>query len=353
MQQETLRKSQELRRDQFKRHGVSNDDKMTFFLVKWIFNAIKRDSMTEDPKLQGNPYVNKMELVKQLMKNPELTKALGYQNPDEIKDGVRKAGCKKENCLLWEEFLDFFFLKGATTIAERIEGETWWRMIGVDDELPDVEEKENIVDNATQAKKAEIPRYRGANKKLKEVPMTASLHMLQETRVHQTEKEVEEEYRLLADQKGKEVKGSQRPKVDDSALEELGFKRESSKCLLLESQIRIMEGIFEHLDTYKDRLLRRSEFIMALRTDERVVDYIDVNAVQLPNSTRKLTLDEILVEVEKDEMFEKVQMGKKGKQINHKEFITWREFMSYFTDYREIEERNQRSKDLEKTREAI
>jgi len=26
--------------------------------------------------------------------------------------------------------------------------------------------------------------------------------------------------------------------------------------------------------------------------------------------------------------------------INHKEFITWKEFIGYFTDYREIEERN-------------
>ena len=27
--------------DQFKILGVSNEDKMTFFLLKWIFNAIK------------------------------------------------------------------------------------------------------------------------------------------------------------------------------------------------------------------------------------------------------------------------------------------------------------------------
>lgn len=31
-------------KDPFKRLGVSNEDKMTYFLLKWIFNAIKRDS---------------------------------------------------------------------------------------------------------------------------------------------------------------------------------------------------------------------------------------------------------------------------------------------------------------------
>ena len=35
-------------KDPFKRLGVSNEDKMTFFLLKWIFNAIKRDSSVED-----------------------------------------------------------------------------------------------------------------------------------------------------------------------------------------------------------------------------------------------------------------------------------------------------------------
>lgn len=44
---------------------------------------------------------------------------------------------------------------------------------------------------------------------------------------------------------------------------------------------------------------------MKLRTDERVVDFIDADAVKLPYTTnRTLTLDEILAEIEKDEMYE-------------------------------------------------
>ena len=71
-----------------------------------------------------------------------------------------------------------------------------------------------------------------------------------------------------------------------------------------------MKEIFEALDKYNDAILRRNQFIMALRTDERVVEFIDVDAIKVPYSNRILTLDEVLVEVEKDEMYEMTQVGK-------------------------------------------
>jgi hypothetical protein len=37
-------------KDPFHNLGVSGTDKMTFFLLKWVFNAIKRDSADDDPK---------------------------------------------------------------------------------------------------------------------------------------------------------------------------------------------------------------------------------------------------------------------------------------------------------------
>lgn len=98
-------------KDPFKRLGVSNEDKMTFFLLKWIFNAVKRDSPLEDTKLQGKPYITKVDLVKQLAKNDELMNALGYEGPEEITTGVRKMPTTKEGSMLWEEFLDFFFMR--------------------------------------------------------------------------------------------------------------------------------------------------------------------------------------------------------------------------------------------------
>ena len=56
------------------------------------------------------------------------------------------------------------------------------------------------------------------------------------------------------------------------------------------------------------------------------------------------------MEVEKDEMFETANLGKQANQINHKEFITWKEFMTYFNDYRDIDDRNKKAKEIQKTR---
>ena len=133
---------------------------------------------------------------------------------------------------------------------------------------------------------------------------------------------------------------------DDEEGGLFGFKREKSECKLLQSQIAIMQEIYEALDKYNDGILRRSQYIMSLRTDERIVEFIDVDAVKVPYSKRILALDEVLQEVEKDEMYETAHLGKQANQINHKEFITWREFMTYFNDYREIEERNKKAKEI-------
>lgn len=115
-----------------------------------------------------------------------------------------------------------------------------------------------------------------------------------------------------------------------------------------------MEEIYKSLDKYDDKILKRSEYLMRLRTDEKVVDFIDVDAVQLPNDKKIiLTLDQVLVEIERDEMFEISKLAKNDDAINHKEFITWREFLQYFEDYRNIDERNKKSKQIEKTRDSL
>lgn len=65
-----------------------------------------------------------------------------------------------------------------------------------------------------------------------------------------------------------------------------------------------MQEIYDAMDKYRDKILRRADYIMSLRTDERVVEFIDVDAVQIPYSKKLLTLDEVLVEIEKDELYE-------------------------------------------------
>jgi hypothetical protein len=66
-----------------------------------------------------------------------------------------------------------------------------------------------------------------------------------------------------------------------------------------------MKDVFERTDKYKDFILKRSEFLMALRTDDLVVDFVDADAIKCQDARRSiLTLDQVLVEIEKDEIFE-------------------------------------------------
>lgn len=105
-------------KDPFKLLGVSNEDKMTFFLLKWVFNAVKRDD-TEAP------YVLKKELTQQLSQNSELLNAMNIPNSMVLEQMIKQAACKRENQLTWKEFLDFFFLKDAS-LQNRIDANDWW-----------------------------------------------------------------------------------------------------------------------------------------------------------------------------------------------------------------------------------
>ena len=109
---------------------------------------------------------------------------------------------------------------------------------------------------------------------------------------------------------------------------------------MLSSQMEIMKEVFDRLDKYDEGILRRSEFVMALRTDVKVIDFIDCDSVKKAYTNTLLTLDALLLEIEKDERFEQGKTKKGKNDINHKEFITWREFLNYYNDYQEIELRN-------------
>lgn len=138
------------------------------------------------------------------------------------------------------------------------------------------------------------------------VTMTPSLRVLQSTRAQKTEKEVEEEFKQLAAEKKGTAKAQTKEKTSskkqvqlpeyeslDAELggESLGFGREKSKNLLLGSQIAVMNEVFKRLDKYDEGILRRSEFVMALRTDAKVIDFIDCEAVKKAYLNVTMTLD--------------------------------------------------------------
>ena len=71
-----------------------------------------------------------------------------------------------------------------------------------------------------------------------------------------------------------------------------------------------MREVFERLDKYNEGILRRSDYVMALRTDPRVIDFIDCEALKKAYSVSTLTLDTVLLEIEKDERYDQAQTAK-------------------------------------------
>lgn len=65
-----------------------------------------------------------------------------------------------------------------------------------------------------------------------------------------------------------------------------------------------MKEVFERLDKYNEGILRRSDFVMALRMDVRVIDFIDCDSVKKAYSNSVMTLDAVLLEIEKDERYD-------------------------------------------------
>lgn len=122
MREELLKKRND---DPFKLLGVKNEDKMTFFLLKWVFNAIKQESAKDDPSFKGQPFVSKDDLLEQLKQNPELMATLQQANSLTLQKELTKARCQKEGFLSWREFLDFFLLKSNEYTPED-EREEWW-----------------------------------------------------------------------------------------------------------------------------------------------------------------------------------------------------------------------------------
>ena len=359
--------------DPFANLGVSAADKMSFFLLKWVFNAIKRDSDVDDPKFKGSSYVSKNDLLKQLAQNPELLHALGYTDPGELKDNVKLAASKKEGYLMWSEFLDFFFLKDAP-LYDRIVGQDWWNQVDHEgnqimpkeeteydplaegttelrDNLQDTSNQQLNVSNLSGGQKA----YTGHPMDSRPVKMTASLQVLQESRATKAENDVEEEFaKMAADKKTAKANPAAKPaKAKVTEYESLdmelpgeggfGFGREKSINLMLSSQMQVMNEVFDRLDRYNEGILRRSDYVMALRCDIQTIDFIDCEAVKKAYSTSKMTLDEVLLEIEKDETYDQANnTANKEELINHKEFLTWREFTTYFTDYQDIDLRNKK-----------
>ena len=88
---------QKPRSDLFTKLGVSPQDKMAFFLLKWVWNSVAEDGT-----------VTKKSLVHQLQSNKELLAALSKQSA-QLKSELGSFRSAQSDLLDWTEFMDFFF----------------------------------------------------------------------------------------------------------------------------------------------------------------------------------------------------------------------------------------------------
>jgi len=284
-----------------------------------------------------------------LDKNPDIISMLNFYSTDQVRDKLYSLKTDNRGYLTWEEFLDFFL---STTVDENDEN-PWWKKV-----LKEEEEKKAvpIVDNTDKLKtdafekqmlneKGE-PRFEGL-----ETAQEKALRLLSDTRVQRVSSNVQAEIENHQ-QRALNTKSSKRI-LETEQIEEVGDDDLfNHKCenLLLPSHMSILEEIYQNLDKFEDAILKRSEYIMALRTDPKVVEFIDADAVGIPHLRKKLNLDEVLREIEQDETMEISSNQYHGEPINHKEYITWREFVEYFDDYKPAEQRNKNRRNVQETR---
>jgi hypothetical protein len=89
--------------DPFKLLGVSKEDKMTFFLLKWIFNACKQN-------LDGETVMLKSELLEQLEQNDKILRAMnttGVPSYEFLEDLDHRLG--QGETVSWDQFCQAFF----------------------------------------------------------------------------------------------------------------------------------------------------------------------------------------------------------------------------------------------------
>jgi len=77
---------------------LSKEDRLTFSILKWIFNAMKKKDNTIDRK----------ELIEQLDQNIDIINSLGFESTEDVAHQLNLLRTKSYGKLTWEEFLDFF-----------------------------------------------------------------------------------------------------------------------------------------------------------------------------------------------------------------------------------------------------
>ena len=326
-----------------KLENMSKEDKLTFSILKWIFNAMKKKDYT----------VYRKELIEQLDQNIDILQSLGFRDSEQIEHDLSGVRTKQIGKLDWEEFLDFF---GWNSHSYKQTGDTWWKTeqegkeyyIPINEPmLARLDPEERKLQLSNQAYERMTTRVDGqpvftdlaGNKKAE-----SNMHKLTDARVNKLV--VEEIENELEDLKRAHHKSNKTPKKEEATHTTVSLNKHDNspdvykggpQWVLQNSHIAILKEIFTEADKYNDLILRREAFVNAVRDNKTAQKFLEEEAVRIDRKT-KLTLNDVLKDFEKEQYYK--DEDDPDDSVNHKEFFSFNEFVDFVENYQTSEDRH-------------
>ena len=140
---------------------------------------------------------------------------------------------------------------------------------------------------------------------------------------------------------------NKRIKTESSSYEEPLIQKQiaGNVCLLNNSEIQMLEKIYNDVDRHQDYIVPLKEFANTVRHDIQFARNLQEPAIYLSNIEKSLSLEKILYQLERE--------GLTAQEKREKEYISWKYFFNYLTKYqykpyttREINNINTSDEDL-------
>lgn len=129
---------QEIEKDKNQLESLSKQDEILFNILKWIFNAIRKEK----------EYVNKNELVIQLEMNQQIVDSFGFGDFNNFKTQLAEFETQQEGTCTWDEFIDFFISKSGLANDKN----EWWKTFLLDMDAKEKAKKELQIYNSPEQK---------------------------------------------------------------------------------------------------------------------------------------------------------------------------------------------------------
>ena len=333
---------------------LSKEDKLTFSILKWIFNALK--------KKDGN--INRKELVEQLDQNIDILQSLGFESTEDVEHSLSSLRTKEKGKLRWEEFLDFF---GSRTDSFRKTGEAWWKteQEGQEFYIPINDKAKKKLDPKARKEQLNTQAYEkmmtkpDGNLVIEEVvedpKKEAKMKKLAETRLNKLiVEDIENELNALKGAQRKRSESNKRESQFKTTATIRGLVNETNpemfktgpECTLQNSHMQIMHEVYDETDRFNEQIVKITDLVDNLRESKTVQKFLDNEAVKIDRKTR-LTVEDVLKELKVSNKFAHEDSD---NEYNSHDYLTWDEFVDFFDNYQTPEQRLKSQQDDKRNR---